>query len=88
MTEHRVLTPSAPKAVLGDYVQGGPKEPAARRIGLYPQALYDTVAVAKPHKLPRELSPPLSFTNVGQITPLDYVRGTVRRRHRRSTDAR
>jgi hypothetical protein len=64
-----------PKAVLGDYVQGGPKEPSRKADKAFGelQALYDTVAVAKPYNLPRELTPPLSFSGVGlEITPLDY----------------
>jgi hypothetical protein len=77
MTEYlRVLTPLLrPKAVLGDYVQGGPKEPSRKSDKAFAdlQALYDTVAVARPFNLPRELTPPLSFANVGlEITPLDY----------------
>ena len=77
MTEYlKTLTPLLrPKAVLGDYVQGGPKEPSRKADKAFGdlQALYETVAVAKPYNLPRELSPPLSFTSVGlEITPLDY----------------
>jgi hypothetical protein len=77
MTEYlKVLTPLLrPKAVLGDYVQGGPKEPSRKSDKAFAdlQALYDTVAVARPFNLPRELTPPLTFSNVGlEITPLDY----------------
>ena len=77
MTEYlKTLTPLLrPKAVLGDYVQGGLKEPSRKADKAFGdlQALYETVAVAKPYNLPRELSPPLSFTSVGlEITPLDY----------------
>jgi hypothetical protein len=77
MTEYlKVLTPLLrPKAVLGDYVQGGPKEPSRKSDKAFAdlQALYETVAVAKPFNLPRELTPPLSFATVGlEITPLDY----------------
>jgi hypothetical protein len=77
MTEYlRALTPLLrPKAVLGDYVQGGPKEPSRKSDKAFGelQALYDTVAAAKPYNLPRELSTPLNFTNTGlEITPLDY----------------
>jgi len=64
-----------PKAVLGDYAQGGPKEPSRRSDKAFAdlQALYDSIAVAKPFNLPRELEPPLSLSNVGlEITPLDY----------------
>jgi hypothetical protein len=78
MTEYlKVLTPLLrPKAVLGDYVQGGPKEPTRKADKAFAalQALYETVAVARPYSLPRELTPPLSFGSVGlEITPLDYV---------------
>jgi len=77
MTEYlKTLTPLLrPKAVLGDYVQGGPKEPSRKSDKAFGnlQALYDSVAVARPFNLPRELSPPLSFSSAGlEITPLDY----------------
>jgi len=77
MTEYlRVLTPLLrPKAVLGEYMQGGPKEPSRKADKAFGdlQALYDTVATVKPYNLPRELTPPLSFPIVGlEITPLDY----------------
>jgi len=77
MTEYlKTLTPLLrPKAVLGDYVQGGPKEPSRKADKAFGdlQALYDTVAVARPYNLPRELTPPLSFGSLGlEITPLDY----------------
>jgi hypothetical protein len=78
MTEYlKVLTPLLrPKAVLGDYVQGGPKEPSRKSDKAFGelQALYDSVATAKPYNLPRELAHPLSLSSVGlEITPLDYV---------------
>jgi hypothetical protein len=77
MTEYlKTLTPLLrPKAVLGDYVQGGPKEPSRKSDKAFGdlQALYETVATARPYNLTRELAPPLSFTSVGlEITPLDY----------------
>jgi hypothetical protein len=77
MTEYlKVMTPLLrPKAVLGDYVQGGPKEPSRKSDKAFGdlQALYETAAAAKPYNLPRELTPPLSFAGVGlEITPLDY----------------
>jgi hypothetical protein len=77
MTEYlRTLTPLLrPKAVLGEYVQGGLKEPSRKSDKAFAdlQALYETVAVAKPFNISRELSPPLSFTTLGlEITPLDY----------------
>jgi hypothetical protein len=78
MTEYlKTLTPLLrPKAVLGDYVQGGLKEPSRKSDKAFAdlQALYDAVATVKPYNLPRELSPPLSFASPTlEITPLDYV---------------
>lgn len=78
MTEYlKTLTPLLrPKAVLGDYVVGGPKEPSRKADKAFSdlQALYDTVAASRPFNLPRELTPPLSFGGPGlEITPLDYV---------------
>jgi hypothetical protein len=78
MTEYlKVLTPLLrPKALLGDYVQGGPKEPSRKSDKAFGelQALYDLVATGKPYNLPRELTHPLSLSSVGlEITPLDYV---------------
>jgi hypothetical protein len=78
MTEYlKTLSPLLrPKAVLGDYVQGGLKEPTRKADKAFTdlQALYDTVATAKPYNLPRELTPPLSFSSPTlEITPLDYV---------------
>jgi hypothetical protein len=77
MTEYlKTLTPLLrPKAVLGEYVQGGAREPNRKADKAFGdlQALYETVAAAKPYMLPRELTPPLSITSVGlEITPLDY----------------
>ena len=77
MTEYlKALAPLLrPKAILGDYVQGGPKEPSRKSDKAFGdlQALYDTVATSRPYSLPRELTTPLSLTNTGlEITPLDY----------------
>src|ERR1700694_4238068 len=77
MTEYlKTLTPLLrPTAVLGEYVQGGPRESSRKADKAFGdlQALYQTVAIVKPYSLPRELNPPLSFTSVGlEITPLDY----------------
>ena len=77
MTEYlKALTPLLrPKAVLGEYVHGGPKESSRKADKAFGelQALYQTVAVARPYNLPRDLTPPLSFTSLGlEITPLDY----------------
>jgi hypothetical protein len=77
MSEYlKTLTPlMRPKALLGDYVQGGLKEPSRKSDKAFAdlQALYDKVATAKPFNLPRELAAPLSFPNTDlEITPLDY----------------
>jgi hypothetical protein len=77
MTEYlRTLTPLLrPKAVLGEYIQGGVKEPSRKADKAFTQlqALYETVAAARPFNLPRELVPPLNVTSAGlEITPLDY----------------
>ena len=77
MTEYlKTLTPLLrPKAVLGDYVQGGTKEPSRKSDKAFGslQALYESVAVARPFNLPRELSTPLALGSPGlEITPLDY----------------
>jgi hypothetical protein len=78
MSEYlKVLTPLLrPKAVLGDYVLGGPKEPSRKSDKAFAdlQALYEAVATTRPYNLPRELAPPLSFSSSGlEITPLDYA---------------
>jgi len=78
MTEYlKVLTPLLrPKAVLGEYVQGGPKETSRKADKAFAdlQKLYETVAGAKPYNIPRELSSPLSLTSTSlEITPLDYL---------------
>jgi hypothetical protein len=71
------LTPLLrPKVVLGDYIQGGPKEPARRADRAFKdlQALYETVATAKPFNLPREFSPPVDVPSLSlEIAPLDYA---------------
>jgi hypothetical protein len=70
------LTPLLrPKVVLGDYIQGGVKEPARRADKAFKelQALYETIATAKPFNLPRELTPPIDVpAPTLEITPLDY----------------
>ena len=78
MTEYlKTLTPLLrPKAVLGDYVQGGTKEPSRRADKAFAelQALYDRIAGTRPFNLPKDLSVPLGMPNTGlEITPLDYV---------------
>jgi hypothetical protein len=77
MSEYLVtLTPLLrPKVLLGDYVQGGDRDPNLRAERVYKelQALYEKIAPAKPFSLTRELQPPFGLSNVGlEITPLDY----------------
>ena len=65
-----------PKTVLGDYIQGGSKEPNHKAEKLFKelQALYEKAAPAKPYSLTRELAPPFALSNVGlEITPLEYT---------------
>jgi hypothetical protein len=77
MTEYlKTLTPLLrPKALLGEYVQGGLKEPSRKADKAFAdlQALYEKAATTRPYNLPRDLSVPLSVPAVGlEITPLDY----------------
>jgi len=77
MVEHlATLTPLLrAKVVLGDYVQGGAKEPARRADKAFKelQALYETVATGKPFSLPRELKPPIDVPSGSlEVTPLEY----------------
>ena len=71
------LTPLLkPTVVLGDYIQGGPKELTRKAEKSYKQlqTLYETVATAKPYNLTRELSSPLNISGDGlEITPFDYA---------------
>ena len=78
MTEYLTpLTPLLrPKVVLGDYIQGGHKEPNHKADKLFKEleTLYTKAAPAKPFSLSRELSPPFNLAGVGlEITPLDYT---------------
>jgi len=64
------------KPVLGDYLQGGTKEPARRADKAFKdlQALYETIATAKPYNLPRELKPPIDVpSSTLEVTPLEYT---------------
>lgn len=78
MADHlATLTPLLrPSAVLGEYVQGGPKEASRKADKAFREleSLYQTVCTAKPFNLPREMpSPPLSILSTGiEITALDY----------------
>lgn len=78
MTEHlATLTPLLrPTAVLGEYVQGGQKEPTRKAEKAFKelQTLYERVATAPPFNLPRELRPPFNLGSASlEITPLDYA---------------
>jgi hypothetical protein len=78
MTEHlATLTPLLrPQLVLGEYIQGGPKESSRKADEALKelQALYETVAPAQPLNLRRELTPPFNVSNVSlEITPVDYT---------------
>jgi hypothetical protein len=89
MTDYlRTLTPLLrPQTVLGEYVHGGHKDATSKADKAFKelQALYQSVAPAKPFHLVRELSTPLDFSRAGlEITPLDYIHhaqtgGTTRR---------
>jgi hypothetical protein len=77
MTAHlATLTPLfKPTITLGDYVQGGQKEPTrkAEKAVKQLQALYEAVATTHPFNLPRELALPLSLKGDAlEITPHDY----------------
>ena|SRR5687768_3482174 len=78
ITEHLVtLAPLLrPQLVLGEHMQGGPKESSRKADEALKEllALYDTVAPAQPLNLRRELTPPFNFPNVSlEITPVDYT---------------
>lgn len=78
MVEHlATVTPLLrAKAVLGDYLQGGGKEPARRADKAFKelQGLYETVASAKPFNLPREIKPPIDLPGTSlEVTPLEYT---------------
>jgi hypothetical protein len=79
MTEHlATLTPLLrPRAVFGDYVQGGAKEGAKRADKAFKelQSLWESLVSAKPFTgLPRELNPPLDVLgHTLEITPVDYA---------------
>jgi hypothetical protein len=78
MTEYlRTLTPLLrPKALLGEYIQGGQKEPTRKADKAFKdlQAAYEVVAGSRPFNLPRDLTPPLNLPALSlEITPLEYV---------------
>jgi hypothetical protein len=78
MTEYlRTLTPLLrPKALLGEYIQGGQKEPTRKADKAFKdlQAAYELVAGSRPFNLPRDLTPPLNLPALSlEITPLEYI---------------
>jgi hypothetical protein len=78
MTEYlATLTPLIkPAAALGDYIQGGAKETTRRveKVFKEVQALYESIAPAKPFTLPKELTTPLNFPSATlEITPVEYA---------------
>jgi len=63
-----------PRMVLGEYVEDGSRESGRRSDKAFKefQALYESVATAKPFNLPRELSLPIRLSGSGlEITPVD-----------------
>jgi hypothetical protein len=77
MTEYlATLTPLLqPKSLLGDYIQGGQREPSKKADKAFKdlQGLYETVGGTRPFNLPRELASPISFASSNlEITPLEY----------------
>jgi hypothetical protein len=78
MTAHlATLTPLLrPTVVLGDYIQGGPKELTRKAEKSFKQlqGLYESVATAKPYNLTREMPSPINLQGEGlEITPFDYT---------------
>jgi hypothetical protein len=64
-----------PKIVLGDYIEGHTKEVAkgADKAFKELQSLYESVAMAKPFSLSKELKPPIEITSMAlDITPMEY----------------
>ncbi len=77
MTEYlNALTPLVrPKAILGEYVQGGSKESSWKADKAFGdlQKLYEAVGGAKPYNLSRERTAPLSISSVGLERPFGGV---------------
>jgi hypothetical protein len=78
MTDYLVtLTPLLrPSSVLGEYVQGGQKEPTRKAEKAFKelQGLYERVATAPPFNLPKELRAPFNIGAGGlEITPVEYA---------------
>ena len=78
MLDHlSTLTPLLrPRTVLGDYIQGGPRESIRKADKAFKelQALYESIATAKPFNLPREMPKPINLPGLVnlEITPLEY----------------
>ena len=64
-----------PSVAFGEYIQGGSKSPVkgAEKAFKDLQALYESVAVAKPFHLPKDLRPPLDIAGPAlEMTPVEY----------------
>jgi hypothetical protein len=65
-----------PRAVLGDYVQSNIKEvvKGADKAFKDLQALFETIAPAKPFNLPKELKAPIEImSSTLEMTPMEYI---------------
>lgn len=65
-----------PKTVFGEYIQGGSKETVrgADKAFSELQALYATVAAAKPFTLPKDLAPPVEIINTAlDVSVTEYI---------------
>jgi hypothetical protein len=65
------------RAVLGEYIQGAPKEPVRKADKAFKelQALYENIAPGKPFNLPREFPSPIPLPGILnlEITPFEYA---------------
>lgn len=80
-----------PRLVLGEYLQGSEKESVRGAEQAYKDlhALYDTVARSKPYTLTRELTHPLTVSNVAlQLHPVEYLHVTEDGADRRTVRVR
>jgi hypothetical protein len=65
-----------PTYVLGEFVQGGQREPnrKAERAFKELQSLYDRIATAPPFNLPKDIKPPFNLgPGTLEITPVEYA---------------
>ena len=71
-----------PRTILGHYVQGAPKEAVrgADKIFKDLQAVYDTIASARPFNLPHDLKAPLPLeSNTLEFEPFEYTQNVKSR---------